>query len=423
VALTRAKHQAVIWWAPSRDSRSSALARLLFNRDEAGNVSADGSAEPPTDAAATARFRALAAQAPGRITVAHTSVGLPVAWSPPLPPSPELRAASFERQLDLRWRRTSYSDITADAHDPLVASEPERPMLDDEPAGPAPADAPREPAGTGADRPSPMGSLPAGVEFGTFVHGVLEATDFAAVDLDAELSERVAASGSRRGVDIVDRGEAIAGLRAALETPLGGLVDEIRLRDLGRQDRLDELEFELPLAGGDEPMGGLTLRAIADALRSHLPPGDPMAQYAARLTDPALRTSVRGFLTGSIDLVMRLPGPRFAIVDYKTNWLGAADAALTLGSYAPAALAAEMQRAHYGLQALLYTVALHRYLRARMPDYEPGRHLAAVLYLFVRGMAGADTPVIDGERCGVFAWRPPGALVRALSDVLDRGGA
>jgi exodeoxyribonuclease V beta subunit len=43
-----------------------------------------------------------------------------------------------------------------------------------------------------------------------------------------------------------------------------------------------------------------------------------------------------------------------------------------------------------------------------------------VLYLFVRGMVGPDTPVVDGERCGVFAWRPPAELVTALSDALDR---
>ena len=42
-----------------------------------------------------------------------------------------------------------------------------------------------------------------------------------------------------------------------------------------------------------------------------------------------------------------------------------------------------MSRAHYGLQALLYTVALHRYLRWRLPGYAPDRHLAGVLYLFV----------------------------------------
>lgn len=136
-----------------------------------------------------------------------------------------------------------------------------------------------------------------------------------------------------------------------------------------------------------------------------------MAPYAARLEDPSLRTQVRGFLTGSIDLVIRIDGPRFAIADYKTNWLGPVDEPLLLTHYRPDAVAEEMSRAHYGLQALLYTVALHRYLRWRMRGYDPGRHLAGVFYLFVRGMAGDP-----GH--GVFAWRPPGAVVRALSDVL-----
>ncbi len=201
----------------------------------------------------------------------------------------------------------------------------------------------------------------------------------------------------------------------------GRLVDGTRLRDIERADRLDELEFELPLVGGDDPSGRLTLKAIAGVLRAHLPAGDPMAAYADRLEDPALRATVRGFLTGSIDMVFRLDGPRFAIVDYKTNWLGPFDEELTLSRYQPPALAEEMARAHYGLQALLYTVAVHRYLRWRLPGYDPDSHLAGVLYLFLRGMAGAETPVIAGNPCGVFAWRPPGALVAALSDVLDRG--
>ena len=46
-------------------------------------------------------------------------------------------------------------------------------------------------------------------------------------------------------------------------------------------------------------------------------------------------------------------------------------------------------------------------------------HLAGVLYLFLRGMTGPDTPVVDGKPCGVFSWRPPAALVEELSDVLD----
>ena len=74
-----------------------------------------------------------------------------------------------------------------------------------------------------------------------------------------------------------------------------------------------------------------------------------------------------------------------------------------------------MMQAHYPLQALLYSVALHRMLRWRQPGYDPSVHLGGVLYLFVRGMAGRDTPRVDGMPCGVFSWRPAaGAGHRAV---------
>src|SRR5215203_4395192 len=113
--------------------------------------------------------------------------------------------------------------------------------------------------------------------------------------------------------------------------------------------------------------------------------------------------------------------PRFAVVDYKTNWLGTATEPLALWHHRPAALAAAMQRSHYVLQGLLYTVALHRYLRWRLPGYNAEVNLAGIAYLFLRGMAGAATPRIDGTPCGVFAWRPSAALVADLSDLLHRG--
>jgi len=424
VALTRAKHQAVIWWAGTRYSCNSPLSRLLFAKDADGVVKAFGDSTP-ADAVVVERFRELAASAPGRIAVERSTLaGVPVAWSPSLEPPVDLQAARFDRRLDESWRRTSYTDITAEAHDPLVASEPERPVLSDEPETVS-ALTPSGAVAPALERESPLGSAPVGVDFGTFVHNVFEATDFAAPDLDAELAERIASSLSRRALDLGGGSDAVLqGLRAAIETPLGPVAGGLRLRDVARADRLDELEFELPLAGGDSPSGRLTLSAIAGVLRSGLPAGDPMLQYAARLEDPALRSQVRGFLTGSIDLVIRLEGPRFAIVDYKTNWLGPAGEPLTLAHYQPEVLAAEMSRAHYGLQALLYTVALHRYLRWRLPGYAPDRHLAGVLYLFVRGMAGdGGGGWVGGPQTGVFVWRPPGSLVESLSDVLDGSGA
>ena len=420
VALTRAKHQAVVWWAGSFDSRNSALSRLLFARDDAGNVASSG-AVVPSDVVATERFQALAEVAVGRVSVAPAVLGPIVSWPGDVTATSELSASSFDRSLDWWWRRTSFSDITAGTYEARVASEPEEPVVDDESAPHAPPV-----ADSGADElraiPSLLADMPVGVEVGTLVHRVFESLDFAAADLDAELVGAVAAAQARRRVELGDLGVVVAGLRAAIETPLGPMAGGIALRDVARADRLDELDFELPLVGGDSPSGpALTLAAIANVLRSGSSPGDPLAGYAERLLDPRLRSSVRGYLAGSIDLVLRLGGERFAVVDYKTNWLGGPGEELTAWHHRPAALSAEMTHSHYGLQALLYTVALHRYLRWRLPGYSAARNLAGVLYLFVRGMTGPDTPLVDGVPCGVFTWQPSAALVEALSDVLDRG--
>ena len=54
-------------------------------------------------------------------------------------------------------------------------------------------------------------------------------------------------------------------------------------------------------------------------------------------------------------------------------------------------------------------------------SYDPAIHLGGVLYLFLRGMCGTSTPVVDGVPTGVFSWRPPDGLVEDLSKLLDRG--
>ena len=150
-----------------------------------------------------------------------------------------------------------------------------------------------------------------------------------------------------------------------------------------------------------------------------------LAGYAGHLRDPLLAARLRGYLTGSIDVVLRTRTdggrPRFVVVDYKTNWLGAPGAALTADDYRGAALTAAMIHAHYPLQALFYLVALHRYLRWRLAGYDPAADLDGARYLFLRGMIGPSTPVDAGVRGGVFTWRPPAELVVATSDLLDRG--
>jgi exodeoxyribonuclease V beta subunit len=217
----------------------------------------------------------------------------------------------------------------------------------------------------------------------------------------------------------------VEGLGAAICTPLAPLAAGLCLRDLQRTDRLDELAFELPLAGGDQAAGEVLMADLSRLFARCVEPGSTLAGYAARLRDPLLATGLRGYLTGSLDLVFRSGGPkgpqRFFVADYKTNLLAGQGQPLSAWHYQPARMEAEMYQAHYPLQALFYLVALHRYLRWRLPGYAPEENLGGALYLFVRGMLGPATPLVDGQPCGVFSWRPPTSLVCGLSDLLDMG--
>ena len=199
-----------------------------------------------------------------------------------------LDVARFDRELDLAWRRSSYSSLTADAHAahrgmPAAAtSEPEESTVDDE------ADLEVDPAPDAAALPSPMADLPFGAAFGVLVHSVLETVDTAAPDLGAALAEAAAEQLARRPLAGVTAGELAAALEPVVRTPVdrpaGGAP--WTYADIAPRDRLAELDFELPLAGGDrepEDREVVTLGRAAALLRAHLPADDPLAAYPEAL--------------------------------------------------------------------------------------------------------------------------------------------
>ncbi|QBJ97881.1 AAA family ATPase [Rhodococcus sp. ABRD24] len=405
VALTRAQCQLVLWWAPAYSTNEAPLHRMLFGR-EPGESDVPQKVGVPEDPVVAQHLLRWAETSPATIRVEAVGADpIPeVSWAPPHEDSGELAAAVFDRALDVGWRRTSYTALTASAHEHSGSgSEAEEPGTDDEPEEPAliaPVPAP--------GIPSTMNDMPYGAVFGTLVHEILEYVDTAAADLEAELLLRCREAVAAR-MSQVDPSALAAALLPVLHTPLAGGGT---LAAIMPADRLPELDFELPLAGGDDPAAvTVTLHRVARLLREHLPGDDVLSPYADRLAalDP---NPLRGYLTGSIDAVLRVSGPRFVVVDYKTNRIAPGE--LTTADFTREAMAGEMMRSHYPLQALLYAVALHRYLRWRLPGYNPETHLGGVQYLFVRGMVGPETP--DGA--GVFDWNPPAALVIALSDLL-----
>jgi exodeoxyribonuclease V beta subunit len=416
VAMTRAQSQLVAWWSPAHDEPNGGLSRLLRGRRPGESTVRDRCTPAKiSDDDAMARFREWEAAGGPMI---EESVVCTVPAAPADAQPSDLDARHFHRAIDTAWRRTSYSGLIRVAETTGVSSEPEVTELDDEVG-----DIPLAHATVGADISSPMADLPSGAKFGTLVHAVLETTDPFAGDLTAELEDQIRVHSQWWPVD-----GAPSDLAAAMvpmhDTPLGPLADGLTLRQIGLRDRLQELDFEFPLAGGDlrAATPDIRLRDVGALLREHLPSGDPLAPYANRLTaDPLGGQSLRGYLSGSVDAVLRIPGPRYLVVDYKTNWLGDADRPLTAADYARPRLVEAMLHSDYPLQAVLYSIVLHRFLRWRQPSYDPATHLGGVLYLFVRGMCGADTPVADGHPAGVFSWQPPASFVASLSDLLDAG--
>jgi ATP-dependent exoDNAse (exonuclease V) beta subunit len=108
VALTRARHHVVCWWAATKDAAKTPLTRFLFGRVK---DSIRETATVVTDARMWGHLDARVARAAGTMArqVLTDRAGhrlLPAAGSRP-PPAVEV--ARFDRPIDLAWTRTSFS--------------------------------------------------------------------------------------------------------------------------------------------------------------------------------------------------------------------------------------------------------------------------------------------------------------------------
>jgi exodeoxyribonuclease V beta subunit len=240
--------------------------------------------------------------------------------------------------------------------------------------------------------------FPRGARAGETLHAIFERADFADVTKWPEVIEHVlrlkppqASADSAALAPMVQRL-----LADVTSTPL---PSGHRLAEVTRDRRLVELEFSLPAAG-------LDARALVATLRRHGYPVDGLA--FGRL---------EGYLRGFIDLVYQHQG-RFHVLDWKSNHLG-----FRAEDYSAAKVADAMAQQGYHLQYLLYTVALHRYLRQRLRDYDYERHVGGVSYLFVRGVRPTWTNT-DGSAAGVYFHRPSLAVIEELDALLGvREGA
>ncbi|MEJ7747249.1 MAG: exodeoxyribonuclease V subunit beta [Luteimonas sp.] len=249
-----------------------------------------------------------------------------------------------------------------------------------------------------------------GTRFGNALHAALEHTDFAAWRghaLPPGARDALVAALREQGYPDSELDDGVALLAALIRNTLNARLPEgVRLSELPAQSRRAELEFHFTL-------GAANSDDLLQLLHAH-----GIAQQRAGF---GLRRRLEGLMTGLIDLVYQHDS-RWYVLDYKSNQLPAYDAA---------ALEAAMQHSEYVLQALIYTLALHRWLRFRLGDaYDYARDFGGIRYLFCRGLvADRDDDARDGDgdgdgddRTGIYARRFDVDLINAL-DRLFTGAA
>ena len=371
VGLTRARLATWVGWGAARDAHRTALGWLLHRSPGGREPTALGAD------AVQARLIELQSRAPRAIALAAPVIAAELEALPRLhfddgrdPPAPRPRT----RLLDRDWWVYSFSQLAReDSGAELRGAEDE------------------------IEPPPLLRDAFSGSRFGNALHLALERVDFAAwrdwrepLPPPGELPAIVA--GLAEG-GFAEEAEGVARLTALVSETLNASMPEgTRLAWLDADARRAEMEFHLALAP-------VQVSALLACLHRHGLLGDRRGF--------GWRQRLEGLLTGRIDLIYQAEG-RFHVLDYKSN---------RLPDYGPESVARAIREGEYDLQYLIYSLALHRWLRFRLgADYDPARHLGGVRYLFCRGL-DRDDP----HRPGVHALDLPIGLLLEVDALLSPG--
>jgi exodeoxyribonuclease V beta subunit len=392
VAITRAKSRCYVVWGRFRDAETSAPAYLLHqprqwateNRVKAIEERFSGL----RDTSVLAELETLRVKAPGAISLckAPPAKGKPLSRSL-VQETTALTCRKFTGDIDRSWQICSFSSLVA-------GRSGKAELADRDPSVPGDADdQTMMEAPSLHEEPSGIFAFPRGTRAGTCLHSILEHLDF--TQEDAPAMKRLVTDKLREyGFESSWCDTLLVMLKKVLSACLDPLGKGFTLSHIGRDARLNELEFYFPLQS-------ISPKKLKDIFQRHGDAGlrEDFPEWLERLQF----TPVRGFMKGFIDLVFQFQG-RFFLVDWKSNLLGT-----KVQDYNQEALAAAMEEAFYILQYHLYALALHQYLRLRLPGYRYEEHFGGVYYVFLRGV---DPEM--GPDYGLFRDRPSKELVEAL---------
>lgn len=400
VALTRARCCCYLVWGRFHEAETSALAYLLHSPKT-------GKEGDPVDRAAEG-FKGLKRGAiRERLSMLQKEAGDAISLDD-LPEEPGLGHVlprveptglwlpPFSGKIDRTWAVSSFSSLTSGALHTEEMRDRDR-LIVQEGAG--------EERGLEAEKGGvparDIFSFPRGARAGTLLHDIFEHLDFTKGD-EASTGRLVLEKLAEYGFDPEWQETVCAMIRRVLSVDLGAEHEGLRLSVIPNHDRLNELGFSFLLKS-------LVPRDLKDLFAEHGFPAisSPFPERVGRLSF----SPVRGIMRGFMDLVFQRRG-RFYLVDWKSNFLGSA-----VEDYGPEPMARAMEEEFYFLQYHLYVVALHQYLKLRIPGYAYEKDFGSVFYIFLRGVDGDR-----GPHYGTYRDRPPEALIEGLSSALiDKG--
>ena len=293
-----------------------------------------------------------------------------------------LSAKRISRDLNVFWKMSSFSAI-AQTQNPETLPENEKSQ------------------DHGTKDMISLARFPKGAGAGDLFHSIFETIDFTLdSEKDSEKIFKIVQSkfelfgfSGQEMIQIVD-----TSVKEVLGTSLSGSASGFSLKDIGPDQRFNELEFTFPVHS-------FQMSSVQKAFEQ----SDSIFETSGYIKKLSKMTdqSFKGFIKGFIDLVVQHEG-KWYIIDYKSNYLGD-----TYEQYSQDAMFDAMSDHHYFLQYHIYLVALHRYLGLRLKNYDYDTHFGGIFYLFIRGMH----PDL-GSQYGVFHDRPKKAVINYLSDNL-----
>ena len=317
-------------------------------------------------------------------------------YQPPKTVSPELNARTFNGHITKNWWVTSYSALSRHSHggSGKQIKAPSSPDASMESAGLDTEDQ-NEPDGVMPEEEFNLFQFPRGARPGTFMHTLFEQLDMESAR-SGDISDYVKEQLAKEGYEEHWAPALEQMLMHCLTAPLDG--KSMQLINIPDSARCVEMEFYLPITE-------LNDQALNRLIKQH----DKLSGRAGMLEF----SQVRGMLKGFIDLTFEYQG-RWYVLDYKSNWLGE-----QTSDYSRDSMEHMMIDHRYDLQYQLYSLALHRLLKQRVPDYDFQQHFGGVIYLFLRGVQSNNT-LSNTERHGIYDHRPSQELIEQL-DALFAG--